>query len=236
MSDQRDYYSILGLPTNASADAIKAAYRKLALQHHPDRNPGDKAAEEKFKEAAEAYGVLGDAEKKAAYDAGRNQSTRPSRGIFTMSIEEITIPDITNNSLAHIFAGYSIKPDDNLASPKFMSIYYNRLAEIAEKREDLVHILISKAFYEQREGLNSNLFETILREHPDAFTRPLLEEYVIFVNEYEENDPLEKAKCTLSKAFGIPKETRHRSNIRRILEIRPDLATKHDHVSHEFDI
>jgi molecular chaperone DnaJ len=65
---KRDYYEVLGVPRNADTDAIKKAYRKLALQHHPDKNPGDKAAEEKFKEASEAYEVLGDADKRARYD------------------------------------------------------------------------------------------------------------------------------------------------------------------------
>lgn len=65
---KRDYYEILGLGKGASADEIKKAYRKVAMQYHPDRNEGDKAAEEKFKEAAEAYEVLSDANKKAQYD------------------------------------------------------------------------------------------------------------------------------------------------------------------------
>jgi molecular chaperone DnaJ len=65
---KRDFYEILGVSKTASADEIKKAYRKVAMQHHPDRNPGDKAAEEKFKEAAEAYEILSDADKKAQYD------------------------------------------------------------------------------------------------------------------------------------------------------------------------
>lgn len=65
---KRDYYEVLGLTKSASADEIKKAYRKIALQHHPDRNPGDKSAEDKFKEAAEAYDTLSNAEKKARYD------------------------------------------------------------------------------------------------------------------------------------------------------------------------
>jgi molecular chaperone DnaJ len=65
----RDYYEVLGVPRNASEQEIKSAYRKLALKHHPDRNPGDRQAEESFKEAAEAYGVLGDADKRRRYDA-----------------------------------------------------------------------------------------------------------------------------------------------------------------------
>ena len=64
----RDYYEVLGVPRDASADVIKKAFRKLALQYHPDRNPGDKAAEEKFKEAALAYEVLSDADKRKKYD------------------------------------------------------------------------------------------------------------------------------------------------------------------------
>jgi molecular chaperone DnaJ len=65
---KRDYYEILGVQRNASAGQIKAAFRKLAMQHHPDRNPGDKAAEQRFKEINEAYEVLKDDSKRAAYD------------------------------------------------------------------------------------------------------------------------------------------------------------------------
>jgi len=63
-----DYYEILGVSRSASDQEVKSAYRKLALKYHPDRNPGDHAAEEKFKQASEAYQVLCDAEKRAAYD------------------------------------------------------------------------------------------------------------------------------------------------------------------------
>ena len=62
---KRDYYEVLGIGKNAAADEIKKAYRQMAIKYHPDKNQGDKAAEEKFKEAAEAYEVLSDADKKA---------------------------------------------------------------------------------------------------------------------------------------------------------------------------
>ena len=68
MANPRDYYEVLGVSRDADAAAIKSAYRKLAVKYHPDRNPGDTAAEEKFKEAAEAYAVLSDSEKRARYD------------------------------------------------------------------------------------------------------------------------------------------------------------------------
>ncbi len=74
---KRDFYEILGVAKSSTADEIKKAYRKVAMQFHPDRNPGDKASEEKFKEAAEAYEVLSDQEKRGQYDkyghAGMNQ-------------------------------------------------------------------------------------------------------------------------------------------------------------------
>ena len=66
--EKRDYYEVLGVDKNASADEIKKAYRKKAIQYHPDKNPGDKEAEEKFKEAAEAYDVLSNPDKRARYD------------------------------------------------------------------------------------------------------------------------------------------------------------------------
>lgn len=68
MSQKRDYYEVLGISKNASESEIKKAYRKLALQYHPDKNPDDKSAEDKFKEAAEAYEVLSSAEKRSRYD------------------------------------------------------------------------------------------------------------------------------------------------------------------------
>jgi len=68
MAAKRDYYEVLGVSKNATEDEIKSAYRKLAIKYHPDRNPGDKSAEEKFKEAAEAYNVLHDPAKREQYD------------------------------------------------------------------------------------------------------------------------------------------------------------------------
>lgn len=72
---KRDYYEVLGVEKNATAEEIKKAYRKAAIQFHPDKNPGDKESEEKFKEAAEAYDVLGNADKKARYDQFGHSAT-----------------------------------------------------------------------------------------------------------------------------------------------------------------
>lgn len=77
---KRDYYEILGVSKSASADEIKKAYRKVAMQFHPDRNPGDKSAEEKFKEAAEAYEILSDVDKRAKYDRFGHQAFGPGMG------------------------------------------------------------------------------------------------------------------------------------------------------------
>lgn len=75
---KRDYYEVLGVGKNASADVIKKAYRRLAMKHHPDKNPGNKEAEEKFKECAEAYEVLSDSEKKQRYDQFGHDGLRGS--------------------------------------------------------------------------------------------------------------------------------------------------------------
>jgi molecular chaperone DnaJ len=89
---KRDYYEILGVGKSASADEIKKAYRKVAMQYHPDRNPGDKAAEEKFKEAAEAYEILSDVDRKSQYDRyGHAGVTGNGRGFSGggMNMEDI---------------------------------------------------------------------------------------------------------------------------------------------------
>ena len=82
--NKRDYYQVLGVDKSASADDIKKAYRKLAMKYHPDRNPGDKSAEEKFKEVGEAYEVLSDADKRSRYDsygfAGVDPNFNPNAG------------------------------------------------------------------------------------------------------------------------------------------------------------
>ena len=77
---KRDYYEILGVSKSSSADEIKKAYRKVAMQFHPDRNPGDKEAEDKFKEAAEAYEILSDVDKKAKYDRFGHAAFGPGTG------------------------------------------------------------------------------------------------------------------------------------------------------------
>jgi molecular chaperone DnaJ len=77
---KRDYYEILGLAKNASEDEIKKSYRKLAMKHHPDRNPNDKTAEEKFKEAKEAYEMLSEPQKRAAYDRFGHAGVDPNVG------------------------------------------------------------------------------------------------------------------------------------------------------------
>ncbi|MGD9786637.1 MAG: molecular chaperone DnaJ [Sulfuricellaceae bacterium] len=77
---KRDYYEVLGVSRDASEEDIKKAYRRLAMKHHPDRNPGDKAAEEKFKEAKEAYEILSDASKRRAYDQFGHAGVDPSAG------------------------------------------------------------------------------------------------------------------------------------------------------------
>ena len=85
MSSETDYYTILGVARDADDQTIKSAYRKMALKYHPDRNPGDHSAEEKFKEAAEAYAVLADADKRARYDrfgkAGVSGAGQPGPGV-----------------------------------------------------------------------------------------------------------------------------------------------------------
>jgi molecular chaperone DnaJ len=90
MSAKRDFYEILGVSKNAAPDEIKKAYRKVAIQFHPDKNQGNKEAEEKFKEAAEAYEILSDADKRAKYDRfGHARSGNGSHGGHEMNMDDI---------------------------------------------------------------------------------------------------------------------------------------------------
>ena len=108
---KKDFYEILGVAKSSTADEIKKAYRKVAMQFHPDRNPGDKASEEKFKEAAEAYEVLSDQEKRAQYDkyghAGMNQRGGGFGGGQGMNMDDIfsNFGDIFGDDLFGSFFG-----------------------------------------------------------------------------------------------------------------------------------
>ena len=77
MTKKRDYYEVLGVPRSATEKDLKAAYRKLARKFHPDVNPNDKSAEEKFKEVSGAFAVLSDPEKRAKYDRGGHEAFEP---------------------------------------------------------------------------------------------------------------------------------------------------------------
>ncbi len=100
---KRDYYEVLGVEKNASADEIKKAYRKLAIKYHPDKNPGDKEAEEKFKEAAEAYSVLSDADKKARYDQFGHSGVEGAGPDFSGGFGNLN--DILNDLFGGAFGG-----------------------------------------------------------------------------------------------------------------------------------
>ena len=100
---KRDYYEVLGVDKNASADDIKRAYRKLAVKYHPDKNPDNKEAEEKFKEAAEAYSVLSDADKKARYDQFGHAGVEGAGPDFSGGFGNLN--DILNDLFGGAFGG-----------------------------------------------------------------------------------------------------------------------------------
>ena len=104
MANKRDYYEVLGVTKGASADEIKKAYRKLAVKYHPDKNPGNKEAEEKFKEAAEAYSVLSDADKKAKYDQFGHAGVDGASPDFSGGFGDLN--DILNDLFGGGFSGF----------------------------------------------------------------------------------------------------------------------------------
>lgn len=103
MASKRDYYEVLGVERNADADALKKAFRKLAMQYHPDRNPGDKEAEDKFKESSEAYEVLSDPDRRARYDRFGHQGVEGFGG--SGGFNNININDIFGEIFGDMFGG-----------------------------------------------------------------------------------------------------------------------------------
>ena len=100
-----DYYEVLGVSRDCSESELKTAYRKLAMQYHPDRNPGNAKAEEKFKEASEAYGVLSDADKRAAYDRYGHASTSAGFGGGSPFADAADLGDIFGDLFGEMFGG-----------------------------------------------------------------------------------------------------------------------------------
>ncbi len=105
MATKRDYYEVLGVEQGASAEEIKKAYRKLALQHHPDRNPDDKAAEERFKEASEAYQVLCDPERRAQYDRFGHAAFQQGAGAGGFDFSGTSFEDVFSDIFGDFFGG-----------------------------------------------------------------------------------------------------------------------------------
>ena len=101
---KRDYYEVLEVEKTASVEEIKKAYRKKAIQYHPDKNPGDKEAEEKFKEAAEAYEVLSNADKRARYDQFGHAGMEGAGGFGGFSGQGMSMDDIFS-MFGDIFGG-----------------------------------------------------------------------------------------------------------------------------------
>src|SRR3990170_3098688 len=98
----RDYYELLGVARGASADEIKKSYRQLAMRYHPDKNPGNKEAEDKFKEISTAYAVLSDTEKRAKYDQfGAAAFEGPQGGGYT----QVDMSDLLRSAFGDFFGG-----------------------------------------------------------------------------------------------------------------------------------
>ncbi len=108
MAEKRDYYEVLGVSKGASADEIKKAYRKMAIKYHPDKNPGDKEAEEKFKEAAEAYDVLSDDDKRAVTTSSVIRWVRKDSAVLAVAAVSTVVAACRWRIFLLISATYSV--------------------------------------------------------------------------------------------------------------------------------
>jgi DnaJ-class molecular chaperone len=133
----KDYYQILGITTDSTEEEIRKRYRKLAMQYHPDRNPDNPEAEEKFKEIAEAYGVLTDPVKRRQYDTakkmGGSYSSNGQQGGFNYSQEDIL--------------------KDLFQDPRFQQMFHGLLQEFARKGFRASPTFVKKSFFGGRGGL-----------------------------------------------------------------------------------
>lgn len=113
MADKRDYYEVLGVSRSATDDELKKAYRQLAKKYHPDINPGDKAAEAKFKEASEAYAILSDADKRKQYDQFGHSAFDGTGGAGGYDFSNMDMSDIFGDLFGDIFGGSRSKRSGN---------------------------------------------------------------------------------------------------------------------------
>jgi len=145
VTGERDYYEVLGVPRNASAEELRKAYRRLALKYHPDKNPGDKEAERKFKEVANAYEVLRDPEKRRLYDQ------RGREGLEDIGFQGFGSAEDIFSAFGDIFGDF------------FGKRYYSRQARAPARGQDLA-AEISISFLESVEGTKRTL--RLEREKP----------------------------------------------------------------------
>jgi len=137
---KRDYYEVLGVPRGAGGDELKKAYRKLALEHHPDRNPDDPAAEEKFKEASEAYAILSDPEKRARYDRFGHQGVGTGADGFP-GMDFQGFADIFGDIFGDLFGGQ--RGGRRTRGQRGADLRYNLeidLADVLEAREHSIQV------------------------------------------------------------------------------------------------
>ena len=155
---KRDYYDVLGINKSANSDQIKSAYRKLAVKYHPDKNPGDKTAEDKFKEASEAYHVLSNPERKQSYDSFGHAAFENAGGGRIVNVASMAYRFVSEMNFDDLQSKANYKGLKVYGQSKLANILFTRSLASKVKENDITVNCLHPGYVDTGIGLNNKGF------------------------------------------------------------------------------